>query len=187
MNSEQSLFDNSGLGANPLNEFSGCHQHIIANFKRLRTLLDLLRQGGDSPEVEGLARRLLLFFQEVVLEHHAEEEQELFVAVMDCADKGEEADEGRRAIRRLVAEHRELEAIWQRLVPAIKRLSRGKRADLDLELGEDLASRYLAHAAYEEQYFLPLAARILSKNEMSALGLTLHMRHQDEDSVGNYI
>ena len=187
MTTETELFENSGLQENPLNEFSGCHEHIVVNFENLQTLLKLIRSQPESREIRKMAKRQLSFFKEVVLEHHAEEEQELFVAVMDCAEKGEEASEARRSIKRLVAEHRELELIWAKLAPAVKRLARGKAAELDIELAEDLASRYLAHAAYEEQYFLPLAAKILSKNEMSALGLALHMRHQDEDSVGNYI
>ncbi len=187
MSTDNKLFDTDGLEKGPLNEFSGCHEHIVANFQGLQTLVRLLGEQPDSVEIKTLARQQLVFFREVVLEHHAEEEQELFVLVMDAADKGEEADQARRAIRRLVAEHRQLEATWARLESDIKRLSKGKPAELDIEMAEDLAMRYLAHAAYEEQYFLPLSARILNKNEMSALGLALHMRHQDEDSVGNYI
>lgn len=187
MTTANDLFDNAGLESNPLNEFSGCHENITANFQRLQVLLGLVRTQAGAPEIKQIARELLAFFKDVVLEHHAEEEQELFVAVMDCAEKGGEASMARQSIKRLVAEHRVLEGKWAQLEPDIKRLAKGKAADLDIELAEDLAIQYLAHAAYEEQHFLPLSAKILNKNEMSALGLSLHMRHQDEDSVGNYI
>lgn len=187
MSTKQILFDKTGLERSPLNEFSGCHEHIVLNFQALQSLVQLLREGPHSKEIRVLAKIQLGFFKEVVFEHHAEEEQELFVAVMESADKGDEADAARRSIKRLVAEHRELERMWKQLEPAIKRLAKGKKSEVDVDLAEELAKRYLAHADYEEQYFLPLAAKILSKNELSALGLALHMRHQDEDSVGNYI
>ena len=187
MTTDTELFENSGLQDNPLNEFSGCHEHIVVNFENLKSMLKRIREQPGSGEIRKLAKQQLVFFKEVVMEHHAEEEQELFVAVMESAEKGEEANEARRAIKRLVAEHRELELTWGKLQADIKRLAKGKSAELDVELAKELAERYLAHAAYEEQYFLPMAANILSKNEMSALGLALHMRHQDEDSVGNYI
>ncbi len=187
MSTDNELFNNDKLEKNPLNEFSGCHENIVANFQLLQSMLGLVQQQPGAPEIKPIARKLMDFFKEVVLEHHAEEEQELFVAVMDCAEKGVEASEARQSIKRLVAEHRELEAIWKQLSPAIKQLSKGKPADLDIQLAEALSTRYLAHAAYEEQHFLPLAAKILSKNEMSALGLSLHMRHQGEDNAGNYI
>ena len=187
MSTDKKLFDTENLDTEPLNEFSGCHATIVSNFGDLKSLLRLLREAPESSEVRQLAKQQLAFFRDVVFEHHAEEEQALFTAVMECAEKGEEADQARQAVRRLVAEHRQLEASWAQLEPAIRRLAKGRRADLDIEQAEDLAMRYMAHAAYEEQYFLPLSARILSRNEMSALGLALHMRHQDEDSVGNYI
>jgi hypothetical protein len=38
---------------------------------------------------------------------------------------------------------------------------------------------YLVHANFEEQWFLPLAERILGRdgNHMAALGMALHLRH----------
>ena len=61
------------------------------------------------------------------------------------------------------------------------------RATLDIDLVIDptraqleaFVTRYSQHAAQEEQKFLPLAERILSRNSnhMAALGLSLHMHH----------
>lgn len=170
------------FNGNPLNEFSGCHEGIINNFNKLQGLLNLIRETPEDPEIKVIARNLIKFFKEVVLEHHAEEEQELFSAVMEFAEESDATDLAREYIQRLVAEHRELEAMWKQLVPDIKRLSKGKLADIDYQLAEKLATQYLAHAEFEEQYFLPLAAKVLSKQDLSALGLSLHMRHQDTSS-----
>ena len=175
--SETSLED---AAENPLEEFSGCHDGIIRNFDRLRDLVALIDKTPDSPDIREIATKLLKFFENVVYEHHAEEEQELFTAVMDCAGGDEESALAKDYIKRLVAEHRELESMWKRIEGDVWRLSRGKAASLDATLADKLAQQYLAHATFEEQTFLPLSARMLSKKNLAALGRSLHMRHQDK-------
>ncbi|MDH5353437.1 MAG: hemerythrin domain-containing protein [Gammaproteobacteria bacterium] len=163
----------------PLNEFSGCHEGIIQNFNQLKELVDLHEKTPGAEKIKPLAKKLLSFFDEVVIQHHSEEEQELFTIVMDCASKGEEADTARNYIKQLVAEHRQLEKMWKQIEGDIRRLSKGKRTSLDNDLALKLAKEYLEHAKFEEEYFLPLSAKILSKNDLSALGLSLHIRHMD--------
>jgi hemerythrin-like domain-containing protein len=170
----------------PLNEFSGCHDGIVSNFQQLLTLTALLKEKPDDPQIKIISGQLLTFFEEVVLLHHSEEEEELFVAVMDSASKGGEAKLAREYIKRLIEEHRDLEKLWETIEPDIKKLASGKTADIDIPIAEKLATQYLAHAAFEEHFFLPLSAKILSKNEMSALGMSLHIRHQNM-TVSGYI
>lgn len=170
----------------PLNEFSGCHARIICNFKQLQRMVRLLEQQEESPEIRDIAQKLLRYFDDEVLSHHSDEEQELFTAVMDCAAKGEEKDIARTYIKRLIDEHRHLEKMWDQIKRDMQKLADGKSADLDREIAASLAHEYLAHAEFEENFFLPMAAQILNKNEMSALGLSLHMRHFEE-SLPDYI
>ena len=51
-----------------------------------------------------------------------------------------------------------------------------------------MVQRYQAHAKLEEQVFLPLAQTILGRNgnHMAALGLSLHMRHQNPSAFQFY-
>lgn len=186
------MSDTTNTGSNPdqnshadnsLNEFSGCHEAIIENFQQLQDLLRMISESPDSRKVRKLAKKLIGFFRDIVLTHHAEEEQELFTAVMDSAANEEEASLPRKYIKQLVAEHREFEQMWLQIEPDIKRLSKGKPAELDQATASRLADQYLAHAQFEEQYFLPLAAKMLSKNELSALGMSMHMRHQEAASL----
>ncbi len=160
----------------PLNEFSKCHDGIVMNFQQLLSLAVLLKQNPKDPQINKRAKSLLTFFEEVVLRHHSEEEEELFTAVIDCASKASEAKLAREYIKKLIEEHRDLEKMWEVIESDIRKLAQGKPADIDIQITEKLATQYLAHAAFEEQYFLPLSVKILSKNEMSALGLSLHMR-----------
>jgi len=173
--------------SSPLNEFSGCHDGIIRNFHRLRELAERYRNGEEPSGLKKTARQLLEFFEDVVRDHHAEEEEELFVAVLQNLEGEDEqtARQAREQIRQLTVEHRELEALWASIEDDLQRLARGKPASLDAGRAAELAERYLAHAELEENEFLPLAARILDKQAMSALGLSLHLRHMER--VNAYI
>ena len=186
MNDPTSTESNPGQGDatnNSLNEFSGCHQAIIDNFRQLQDLLRIIDDKPDSRETRKMAKKLIGFFKDIVLTHHAEEEQELFTAVMDSAASEEEASRPREYIKRLVAEHRELERMWLLIEPDIKLLAKGKASHLDRVIAASLAQQYLEHADFEERVFLPLAAEMLSKNELSALGMSMHMRHQEAASL----
>lgn len=104
-----------------------------------------------------VAAGTLALFKGAVLEHHAEEESDLFPAVLRSAGTGEERDRVEGMVKRLTDEHRALDAA----------------------VAGELVQRYLEHARFEEQAFLPLAATILGRNgdHLAALGLSLHLRH----------
>jgi len=162
---------------NPLQEFSGCHETIMENFQQLEQLLDLIHQ-QPSKQIVRMAKQLIAFFDDVVLTHHEEEEKELFTAVLEAGDENEDKQLAREQIRRLVDEHRQLEALWESIEQDMRLLAKGRKASLDVEVAKKLTRDYLAHAEFEEQVFLPLAATMLKKNDLSALGLSLHLRHQ---------
>ena len=82
-------------------------------------------------------------------------------------------------VDQLTAEHRVVEAAWKKMEPELKKIGKGQDSELNMEAVQHLVSQYMAHAAFEEAEFLPLAHTILGRNSnhMAALGLTLHMRH----------
>ncbi len=161
----------------PLHEFSGCHDEIVKNFQVLLTLTSLLKDNSSDPSIQTLSSDLLRFFKDVVIVHHEEEEEELFSAVLDSASVKSEAKLAREYTKRLIHEHRELEEMWYVIEDDIAKLSRGEAADINMHVANKLAFQYLEHAAFEEHFYLPLSARILSKTEKESLGLSLHQRH----------
>ncbi len=160
----------------PLGEFSHCHEGILS---RLTAFADLPALIAAAARARERAAEALFLFEDIVLEHHGDEENELFPAVLRWAEPGEELERVRSLIRRLTDEHRAIEKLWQKYRPAVEAASRGKAADLPKEVATELVSAYVAHATYEEQVFLPLARDILARDDahMSALGLSLHLRH----------
>ena len=165
----------SGLEA-PLSGFSQCHAGIVRQLHALAGLPGLVEGAARAREV---AAGTLALFKGAVLEHHAEEESELFPAVLRSAAAGEERERVQSMINRLTYEHRALESLWKTLKPSVSDAAHGRPAQLNAAVASELVQRYLEHARFEEDSFLPLAEIILGRNgdHMAALGLSLHMRH----------
>lgn len=160
----------------PVQDFSQCHTGILRRLDQLDELPALLEPAARARTV---AEQALAFFRLAIFEHHQDEERELFPAVLASAEPGAEAEHVQAMAQRLTEEHRDLEARWKRLAPELQRISKGQAFTVDaLEIAE-LVARYRAHAAFEEQEYLPLAHAILSRNSnhLSALALSLHLRH----------
>lgn len=160
----------------PLAGFSQCHAGITRQLEALEGLPELARAAQQARAVAAGTEAL---FRDAVLEHHAEEEKDLFPAVVRSAAPGEERALVETMVQRLTAEHRAVEAMWERLRPAVHLAAQGRPVDLDVALVHQLVRGYLQHARFEEEHFLPLAATILRRdgNHLAALGLSLHLRH----------
>jgi hemerythrin-like domain-containing protein len=146
---------------------------------QLQSLAELPALMAAAARARSVAEESLRVFRHAVFEHHAEEEGELFPAVVRSARPGEERERAQAMIDRLTREHRAMEALWHRIEPAVSAGARGKPADVDSLVLDELVRSYGAHARFEEEQFLPLAETILGRdsNHMAALGLSLHMRH----------
>lgn len=160
----------------PLTNFSQCHVGITRQLQVLSELPALLEPAAKA---RCIARETVAFFRSTVHEHHSEEERELFPAVLAAATRGSEREGVQVLVDRLVAEHRQIEAMWSRLEPALQAVAKGHDSDVDGMAVQRLVDTYLGHARYEEQEFLPLSQTLLSRdgNHMAALGVSLHMRH----------
>lgn len=172
---------------NPITDFSGCHEGILEEFTKLKTLPMILGEPDTLEDAKQAANDLRRFFKKVVKPHHDDEELELFKSVRGALKKHpEKAMAARGYIARLIEEHRYLEKTWKSIDKTLKKITKGKTADLDVVELEQFANDYLSHAEFEEQYFLPLAEEILSSQDKSKLGMSLHIRHLDIPAQ-NYI
>ena len=182
MNATQETNTSSTLDA-PMSDFRNCHQGI---FRKLDSLSELIELLPAAQKARSIAEQSVEFFREAIFEHHLDEERELFPAVLSGNLEEGERSQVRHIVDRLTEEHRELERLWRSLEGDLKRVSRGKEAEVDLDAIATLTARYKAHAEYEETVFLPLSEKILARNPngMAALGLSLHMRHTPLRVVG---
>lgn len=160
----------------PIQDFSQCHVGILSKLDKFSGLPQLL---AAAMQARTIAQQTLDFFKVAVFEHHSEEERQLFPAVQDAAQAGDEKAKVKALADRLTREHRELESRWKALDPGLKRVAKGQDAQLDATAVQELVTLYSAHARFEEAEYLPLAYTILSRhaNKMDALALALHLRH----------
>lgn len=172
-------------GDAPLEQFTQCHAGIRHHLNSLGELPALL---AAAQRARHLAGETLDFFHKTIHAHHAEEERELFPAVQSAAAGDDEAAYVRSMAERLTREHRQIEAAWAKIEPSIKDMARGRDSTLDPAVARSLVAAYRAHADYEEQVYLPLAQRILSRNgdQMAALAISLHMRHVMPEVLGRF-
>jgi hemerythrin-like domain-containing protein len=173
-----------GFGDDAIASFSRSHTHIVEQMSRLQVLPQQLAKRGLDEGVRTTAAQIYRFFNDVVLEHHDDEERELFPSLKHSAGPGDETGLVLSLVARLEREHRELESLWDRLEPALRRLGRGKLAELDTQVVEQLVSGYLSHARFEEASVLTLAKRILTSGDRSALALGLAMRRMPTRAYG---
>lgn len=169
----------------PVQEFSHCHESILAQLAELARLPELAAAALRARRIADASER---FFREVVLVHHAEEEQELFPAVLQSARAGAERDRVQALIDRLTQDHRDVERAWSKLAPEVHAVARGRDGTPDVAGVAAFVARYRGHAEHEEQVFLPLASEILGRdgNHMAALGVSLHARHALPDVLRRF-
>jgi hemerythrin-like domain-containing protein len=160
----------------PIGHFAHCHVGILSQLSRMNELPALLAPAALARKT---AEQSIAFFGKGMYVHHQEEEEELFPAVRSSAHAGPERLRVDNLIEQLTAGHRELEALWESLSPALHKVAKGQDTRLDEAALSRLVQQYRAHALLEENEFLPLAETILGRNSnhMAALGLSLHMRH----------
>lgn len=160
----------------PLHSFEQCHADILAGLQSLRELPDLV---AAAKRAQAIASDTLELFAKSILVHHGDEERELFPAVLADASPGDEHQAVQTMVRHLQDEHRAIEAAWKSLRSEMQAAAAGKPARLDAQAVNEFVLAYQAHVRHEEQEFLPLAAKILSRKEhhLDALGLSLLLRH----------
>lgn len=162
----------------PLWRFCGSHADIGAGLQRmgeLPALADAQRRAREGAEAT------LKLFEHQVVSHHIDEEKDLFTAVTRSARGTDDEARVDALVSRLTSEHRAIEQLWCSIRPSVLAVSRGKQPEaIDFaDRVAQLVELYREHARAEEQVFLPLADRILSRNpnHMAALDLSLYMRH----------
>jgi hemerythrin-like domain-containing protein len=82
-----------------------------------------------------------------------------------------------RASGRDVA-HRELEARWQCVRAVLERVVAGERAWLESDAVEALVGLYERHIEREEHELLPMAAQLLSHDDLERVGRAMRERRE---------
>ncbi|HNE39671.1 MAG TPA: hemerythrin domain-containing protein [Accumulibacter sp.] len=154
---------------------SACHDRIETQCATLRRLVPHLLVHGVDEEARAAATRIIRYFDTSALHHHADEEDDLFPALIESM-AGSDAICLRDMIDGLTADHRALAACWRHLRAILERIAAGERVPLLFDDVEALAVRYERHIEREEKELLPMAARLLSDDDLARIGRAMRAR-----------
>ena len=94
---------------------------------------------------------------------------------IDAPGKPEHSEDlGNR--RGVLAEHRQMEQLWQRLQPQLAAIAQGQSSTLDSADAGAFGELYLRHMDKEESHIAPMAKRLFSPDQMQRLGNAMRTR-----------
>ncbi|WP_301115596.1 hemerythrin domain-containing protein [Pusillimonas sp. (ex Stolz et al. 2005)] len=163
----------------PIQLLSACHDKLRSRCDTLSRLPAHIAAHGADEQARSAAQSILRYFDGPALFHHADEEQDLFPALLEAV-AGSDAVCMRELFGRLSAEHRQLEAQWQRLRPVLLQIQSGSAAELPLDDVDRFIQEYAAHLITEDEELLPMAQRLLPTSALDQMGKSMHHRRNPD-------
>ena len=158
----------------PLEMLHACHGKIQRQLDTLQKIAAHLPAHGCDQQAQQAAQGIMRYFDTAGQFHHQDEEENMFPALraMDIPEKAEVET----LIERLLAQHAVMFAAWSDARAVLVKLAEGVNTPLPEALVENLSGNYTRHIAIEETELLPLAARLLSPQQIMELGKSMAKR-----------
>ncbi len=165
-----SFISNEGAPSfdHPLEMLHACHGKILQQCETLNKMALHLNQQGVDTQVQQAAKNILRYFETAGKFHHLDEEEDLFPALR--AHKGFETTPLPALLERLLAEHIVMLASWDALRSVLLELAEGKSLMLEAAIINNFITSYSDHIAIENTQLLPLAARLLTLQQLEFIG-----------------
>ena len=173
-----SLLPGSGASAGfdaPLDMLSACHERIDKQCATLRRPPAHLAEHGADADARQAAANVMRYFDTAGRNHHEDEECDLFPALLESM-AGSDAVCLRDITTALTRDHREIDRAWRTVREQLQGVTRGDASALDAAAVDDLISRHARHIAREEDELLPMARRLLSDDQLQAIGRAMRAR-----------
>ena len=165
----------------PLALLSACHQRITKQCATLQRLVAHLVSHGADGAAQQAAEQVMRYFDTAGHHHHQDEEQDLFPALLE-AMAGSDAVCLREMMARIAKEHHALDAAWNTLRSQLVALVQGDAAALDPACVAGFVTLHQRHIEFEEGELLPMAARLLSDEQLQVIGQAMRARRHIETS-----
>jgi len=159
----------------PLEMLSACHGRVEQQCATLLRLKAHLPVHGCDEQARVAAANIIRYYDTAAKDHHADEEEDLFPLLLESAS-GADALALTNLINCLLADHRALEQLWVQVRSSLLLISAGTSASLNPQEVDDLIALYEKHIETEETELLPTAARLLSEQDLTTVGIAMRMR-----------
>lgn len=170
------LFETPAGFDDPLEMLLGCHRRIQKQLETLKRLRAHVEEYGVDPEASAAAQELLRYFMKAASSHHEDEEKDLFPLLERRIDDPGEKARFAEFRATLEADHRRLEAAWQRLRKPLEGIAEGFRRALPEADVREFAEGYAHHILTEENALTELFNRWLDDGDRATLGRSMAAR-----------
>ncbi len=154
----------------PLEMLHACHGKILHQCDTLKKLNVHLGKYGCDTQVQQAAQGILRYFNTAGQFHHQDEEENLFPVLRASSQ------EANSLLQRLLSEHVVMLSAWDALRGTLEQLAEGITVALNVELMKNFIRSYTDHIAVEEAELLPLAARVLTVEQLKEIGINMATR-----------
>ena len=158
----------------PLEMLLACHGKILRQCDTLQKLSGHLKTHGSDAQARLAAHGILRYFDTAGQFHHQDEEENLFPALRATA--GAESELLDALLQRLLKEHVEMLAAWDELRAVLLQIAEGMNVRLDERLAKRFIDAHTVHIAVENSELLPLAARLLTSEQLRQIGACMAAR-----------
>lgn len=172
------LFDAPAGFDDPLEMLLGCHRRIEKQLETLKRLRIHLEAHGVDAEASMAAQNVLRYFQSAAANHHADEEQDLFPLLESRIDDPGEQSRFRAFRERLEADHRAVEAVWNRLRRPLEGIADGLPRTLPAAEVQAFVNAYANHILTEETTLKDFFDRWLGDDDRCKLGISMAARRK---------
>lgn len=159
----------------PLEMLHACHSRIHSQCSTLLRLVPHLARHGADDDARKAAAGVMRYFDTAARDHHADEEADLFPALIESM-AGSDAVCLRDLTSSLAAEHRVLETHWLHVRALLKGVVAGESVSIHSADVQPLVNLYKRHIEREEEELLPMAARLLSDDQIEHVGRAMRLR-----------
>ena len=164
----------------PLDLWSACHDRGRRVAFLLHRLFRHLGEHGPSDATRVTAAEVRRYLTEAAPRHHADEDLDLFPRLQRRLDRRgpdfADAQAASEALQRLAPEHERIESLWAPLCAALEQVRERSATAEQCALADDFVDRFVPHHALEEQIILPVARRLLDREDLAAIGVSMAAR-----------
>ncbi|MBX9871809.1 MAG: hemerythrin domain-containing protein [Burkholderiaceae bacterium] len=161
----------------PYEMLTACHERIQRTLDLLDRLITHVAQTGHDAQSRSAAADVLRYFDLAAPLHHQDEELHVFPPLLAGEDAALQA-----VVRRLRAEHREMETLWAALRPTLLRWCEAGASDTpDAALrarAERFVQLYAGHIPVEETLVFPVAQAGMDAVQQDAMGQEMQARRR---------
>jgi len=154
----------------PIGLLRACHAKMLAHCDLLQSLVTQARGGAPDDATRKAAQDITRYFSSSAPLHHRDEEEDLFPRINRQSLRIAEL------VHNLKQEHRELDVLWESLLPELKRIPAEGFSDAFLDAATRFCELCRAHVNRENMELLPLVASSVSQRELGYIGEAMAQR-----------